>query len=85
MVSTDVRLGVTAGKTIRGIMTPYLSARVFGGPIFWRYGGQSVTATDAYHYQVGGGFSLGLGRFDLHLEVAPLGERDLAAGAGVRF
>ena len=85
LVATDVRLGVTAGKTIARVMTPYLAARVFGGPVLWTYAGQSATGTDAYHYPVGGGFSLALGRVDVHMEVAPLGERSLAAGAGLAF
>jgi hypothetical protein len=85
LVSTDARLGVILGKTIGGVMTPYVAGRVFGGPIFWTYDGQSTTGTDAYHYQVGFGFSLSLGRFGAHLEVAPLGERSLAAGFGVAF
>jgi hypothetical protein len=85
IVSGDVRLGVTAGKTIARVLTPYVAARVFGGPVFWRYAGQDATGTDAHHYQVGAGFSLALRRFDLHFEMAPLGERELAAGAGVAF
>ncbi len=85
IVSTDARLGVAAGKTIGKVLTPYVVARAFGGPIFWKYAGQNASGTDVYHYQVGGGFSLALGRFDLHLEMAPLGERELAAGAGIAF
>jgi hypothetical protein len=83
MTSTDVRAGVTAGKTVARIMTPYLAARAFGGPVLWSRDGQSATGTDAYHYQLAGGFSLSLGRFDLHLEVAPAGERALSCGAGI--
>jgi hypothetical protein len=85
IVSTDARLGVTAGKTIARTVTPYLSARVFGGPIFWTFAGQDASGTDVYHYQLAAGFSLALGRVDLHVEMAPLGERDLAAGAGYAF
>jgi hypothetical protein len=82
LVPVDVRASVTVGKTVARILAPYLAARAFGGPVFWSIEGQSVTGTDAYHFQIGGGFSLSLGRFDLHLEVAPLGERSLACGAG---
>jgi hypothetical protein len=82
LVPIDLRASVTVGKTVARVMAPYLAARAFGGPVFWSAGGQSVTGTDAYHFQIGGGFSLALGRFDLHLEVAPLGERSLACGAG---
>jgi hypothetical protein len=85
IVAADARIGVAAGKTIAHILSPYVTARAFGGPILWKYAGQNVTGTDAHHYQMGAGFSLALGRFDLHVEMAPLGERELAAGAGVGF
>jgi hypothetical protein len=85
MVSTDGRAGVAVGKTIARRMTPYVGARVFGLPIFWAYKGETAIGTDAYHYQLGAGFSLALGRVDVHLEFDPLGERALAAGAGLSF
>jgi hypothetical protein len=85
IVATDARLGVSAGKTIAGKMTPYVTARAFGGPVFWSYGGTDASGTDVHHYQVGAGFSLSLGKVDVHMEVAPLGERSLAAGAGLAF
>ena len=40
------------------IFTPYVTARVFGGPVYWRLDGADVTGTDLYKYQVGGGLSL---------------------------
>jgi len=85
IVSTDARLGIAAGKTIARVLTPYVVARAFGGPIFWSYAGHDATGTDAYHYQVGAGFAFALRRFDVHLEMAPLGERELAVGAGLGF
>ena len=85
IVAVDARLGVAAGKTIARVLTPYVAARAFGGPVLWKYAGQNGTGTDTHHYQVGAGFSLALGRFDVHLELAPLGERELAAGAGIAF
>ena len=79
----DVRLGVAAGKTIADVVTPYLLARAFGGPVFWSIAGASATGTDAYHYQVGGGVSVRLGRVDLVAEGVPLGERAVVVGAGL--
>ncbi len=79
----DARVGVVVGKTIAHGVTPYLLGRAFGGPVFWSAQGQSVSGTDAYHYQVGGGLSVRVGRFDLVVEGVPLGELGLVAGAGV--
>jgi hypothetical protein len=81
----DLRLGVVAGKTFAHVVTPYLLARAFGGPVFWSGGGRSLTGTDANHYQLGAGVSVRLGRFDLVLEGVPLGELALVAGAGFAF
>ncbi len=79
----DVRLGVAAGKTIADVVTPYVLARAFGGPVLWSIAGASATGTDAYHYQLGGGVSVRLGRVDLVAEGVPLGERAVVVGAGL--
>lgn len=81
-VAVDVRLTGTVGYTFFDRLTPYLVGRVFGGPVFWR--GQ--TGTDLYHYQLGGGFVVGLPfGFDLSAEVVPLGEQRVTAGLGYSF
>ena len=80
--AADVRAGVAAGWLLWDRFTPYATARVFGGPVFWR--GQ--TGTDQYHFQLGAGFVLGLpGGFDLLAECIPLGEQALSAGFGFSF
>jgi hypothetical protein len=83
----DLRVGVIAGKTFADVFTPYVTARVFGGPIAWHYDGDSVTGTDLYKYQVGGGLSLALfrRRLDVFAEGIPAGERGVAAGVGTTF
>ena len=85
MIGTDLRASIAVGKTLLRTMSPYLTARAFGLPVLWTFQGQSVTGTDAYHYQVGAGFSLKLGRFDLALEMVPLGERAIVAGGGITY
>ena len=50
------------GTTLWDAFSPYVLARIFGGPVFWRYAGQAVTGTDVYHYQFGAGFALSLAR-----------------------
>jgi hypothetical protein len=81
----DVRLGVVAGKTIAHAVTPYVLARAFGGPVFASLAGNSVTGTDANHYQVGAGVSVHVGRFDAVVEGVPLGELGIVAGVGLAF
>ena len=83
----DLRLGATAGKTFGDVLTPYVTARVFGGPVFWRFDGSDVTGTDLYKYQLGGGLSLALldRRLDVFAEGIGLGERGVAAGIGTTF
>ena len=67
--------------------TPYLVARAFGGPIWWRIDGELVRGTDLYKYQFGGGFSFALPSraLDVFVEGIGLGERGLAAGLGTGF
>lgn len=86
--AVDFRFGAIVGKTLgdSGI-TPYIAARLFGGPVFWRLDGQAVTGTDLYKYQLGGGLSVALfdRRIDLFAEGIGLGERGIAAGVGTTF
>jgi hypothetical protein len=81
----DLRLGVVAGKTLAHLVTPYLLARAFGGPVFWSGGGPSATGTDANHYQLGAGVSVHVGRVDAMVEGVPLGELGLVVGLGFAF
>lgn len=83
----DLRLGAIAGKTFADVFTPYVTARAFGGPIAWHFDGASVTGTDLYKYQLGGGLSLALfeRKLDVFAEGIALGERGFAAGVGTTF
>ena len=81
----DGRVGIAVGKTIARTVSPYVALRAFGLPALWTYQSTSVTGTDAFHYQVGAGFSLRLGKADLMLELVPLGERAVVAGGGFTF
>jgi hypothetical protein len=85
LTAFDVRLGVAAGKTIADVVTPYVLARAFGGPVLWSIARASATGTDAYHYQVGAGASVRVGRVDVFAEGVPLGERAVVLGAGAVF
>ena len=82
----DVRAGAVVGKTLFDALTPYLGARVFGGPIFWTFRGEDVLGTDQYHFQVAFGLAAALpGGIDVFAEGAPLGERAASLGAGATF
>jgi hypothetical protein len=82
----DLRLGALAGVTLWKRLSLYALGRVFGGPVFWKYQGASVTGGDTHHYQVGAGVTwLVVRRFGLFAEGVPLGERALAAGLSVAF
>jgi hypothetical protein len=82
----DLRLGAALGWSLWDVLRVYMIARVFGGPIFWRYQGQARTGTDAYHVQLGAGLGwLIAERLNLYLEGIPLGESGLAAGTAVIF
>jgi len=77
----DLRGGVTVGKTLAGRWVPYASARGFGGPVFWRHAGMSISGGDRYHVTVGAGLIVRLpGSVDVTVEGMPLGERSAALG-----
>ena len=82
----DVRIGAVVGVTLFDVLRPYAVARAFGGPVFWRHRGDSVTGTDVYHYQLGLGLSLRMiETLALFVEGIPLGERALSGGAALVF
>lgn len=82
----DVRGGAMVGKTLFGHVVPYIAARVFGGPVFWHRGGDSVIGSDRYHVTAGLGVIARLPeRLDLSLEAMPLGERSATGAITARF
>lgn len=84
--ATDIRASVTVGKMFWGGIAPYAVTRVFGGPVFWERGGEDVTGTDDYHFQLGAGLLVSAhGRVNAYAEIIPLGERSASFGASVSF
>lgn len=82
----DLRLGVIFGTTLFDVLSPYVVARAFGGPVFWRYEGDNQTGTDTSHVQLGAGVTLRpLEMLAIYVEGIPLGERALAGGASFAF
>jgi len=86
LTSLDAGLSVSAGKSIAGVVAPYVGAKVFGGPVFWELAGASVTGTDVAHWQVAFGLAanLPLG-IDLLVEWAPFGARSAVGQVGLTF
>jgi len=86
LTTADLRLGLVVGKTLFEVLSPYLVARLFGGPVSWSLGGEAVSGGDRYHYQVGAGLSVVIaGRVDAFVEGVPLGERRYSFGVGFSF
>lgn len=82
----DLRLGGELGANLARVFHPYALARVFGGPVYWRYAGSAVTGTDIHHYQLGAGLSVTFGdRVSALVEGVPLGEQAASAGVSVAF
>ena len=84
----DLRVGALVGTRVplgSVSLVPYAVVRAFGGPILWKIGGASVTGTDAYKHQLGGGAIFAFGRFDAFIEAIAVGERALVGGLGVSF
>ncbi|HKO48522.1 MAG TPA: hypothetical protein VJV79_12410 [Polyangiaceae bacterium] len=82
----DVRLGAQFGVELARGVRPYLAARVFGGPIFWRYQQEAVTGTDTRHYQLGAGLAVSLSKaLNVFAEGIPLGEQAVAVGVGMNL
>lgn len=85
LTAIDARAGITAGRTF-GPVSPYLLARVFGGPVFWTWDGGSITGTDTHHFQLGAGASLVIGaRATLLVDLSALGERAASIGLAVNL
>lgn len=84
--ATDVRASATVGKLFWGAVAPFASVNAFGGPIFWERGGEDVTGSDDYHFQLGGGLLVTAeGIWSAFAEIVPLGERALRFGASFAF
>ncbi len=82
----DLRLGAQFGIELARTVRPYAVARVFGGPVFWRYKNEDVTGTDTHHYQLGAGVAVRVSKaLNLFAEGVPLGEQAVAVGVGLAF
>jgi hypothetical protein len=80
----DFRFGATLGKTFADIVSPYISVRVFGGPVLWQERGSTELGTDVYHFQPAAGLAFLLpANLDLFIEAMPYFERGANFGIGI--
>ena len=79
-----IHLGKRAPLRDTGRATRF-DCHLYGNP--WRFDGASVTGTDLYKYQLGGGVALSLAnhKVDVFAEGIAFGERGIAAGVGTTF
>lgn len=86
ITALDLRLGVIGGVTLWQLVSPYLLARAFSGPVLWARDGEEIRVGDLYHYNLGAGMSLRLPWNVIALvDVSALGERSLSLGMSVLF
>jgi len=83
--ASDVRLGARAVWNVKGSFFPYLTVRVFGGPVNWKLNGEDVTGSDIHHYQLALGAAVQFGRTGIYTEWAAAGEQALSAGLSMTF
>ncbi len=82
----DFRFGATVGKTFFGWLSPYASARVFGGPVSFDDGTEKRIGSDRFHVQgaLGAVFLLP-DNVDLFVEGSPGGEQGSFGGIGWHY
>ncbi len=88
----DLRVSLTASRTFGGVLTPWASVRVFGGPIAVGWDGRDGTSlgSDDRHVQLAAGvsvrpFPLRVPGLRLFVEGAALSERGFTLGASHAF
>ena len=83
--SSDLRLGGRASWDINGNIFPYLTGRIFGGPVHWKINETDVTGTDIHHFQFAIGSAIQFGRIGTFVEWAGLGEKAFSFGMSYSF
>lgn len=85
-VAGDARVGAIAGRTLAKIVSPYVLARAFGGPVFWTVDAMDATGTDTRHFQLGAGVSVATSfGLTIVVDVSALGEQAASLGASWRL
>ncbi len=83
--AVDFSVAVAVGKTLWNVWSPYLSARAFGGPVWWDATGPAP-GQDPDHYSLGVGSVFSIHRnLELGIDWAAAGARGLTAQLGINF
>lgn len=78
--ASDLRFSARAGWNVKGKVFPYLSTRVFAGPVNWKLDDKEITGSDIHHYQLAIGTAIRINNFSLYGEWAGFGEQALSIG-----
>jgi hypothetical protein len=85
-VATDFSFSMAVGKTFWNVWSPYLGARVFGGPIWWSPMSSTTPGQDPDHHALSVGSVLTLPRnVEFALDWAPVGARTVTAQLAINF
>jgi hypothetical protein len=82
LTAFDLRIGAIAGRTFGDLISPYVLARAFAGPVLWTVAGEERVGSDPSHVQLGGGVSVATS-FGLSavIDVSVVGEQSASLGA----
>jgi hypothetical protein len=86
--SAEAAAGVSMKVAPQTALTPFLAARLFGGPVFWTHQTETaalVVGTDAYKYSLGPGLAIARRTISLSIGCSLLGEKNVRAGLSVAF
>lgn len=85
-LAIDISAGIALGRTVWNVWSPYMSARVFGGPVWFTGADGAVPGQDPDHHSMGLGSVFTLPKnFEVGIDAALVGARGLTAQAGVNF
>jgi len=76
----DLRLGARASWIVKDRLFPYVSFRLFGGPVSWALDGADVVGSDIHHYQGAMGSAFTFGALSSFIEWASVGEQGFSVG-----
>jgi len=83
--AADLRVAARAGWNVNNSFFPYLTGRVFAGPVSWELDGEDETGSDIHHYQLAMGSAIQISRLSIYLEWAGLGEQAISVGLSTSF
>lgn len=84
--AVDFSFGAAVGRTIGNVWSPYFSARVFGGPVWFTAVDRVAPGHDPDHHSMGLGSVFTFPRnLEIGIDVAIVGARGVTAQGGFSF